>query len=118
MVNDSRMPGQMTGLHEGHVTHLTLEWSFARVSAVVSHKVDGQFEPFAARRTQERSFSRVTSHVLHQLRSRLRTFSTFRALVFLPMNIHMTVQVGPTWISFLTQHTLVIVLSGVHVGVL
>jgi len=60
----------------------------------------------------------MTPRVFRQLPATLRTFSTLHALVFLPMNVHVTVQVGPVWICLLTEHALVGIMSRVSVGVL
>lgn len=86
--------------------------------SVVPNKVHGQFELFATNSAQKRSLSRVGSHVFGQLSTTLTASATFCTLVFLSMNIHMTMQVATIRITFLTQSTWINVVSGISLTVL
>jgi len=92
---------ETSSLTKRPVTHATLVRSLSTVSSAVLNEVVWLGESFAAHSAFKRSLSRVTSSVHCQVVATATAFAALGAHVLTCMNIHVVVQVVPTWKSFL-----------------
>jgi len=83
------------------VTHQTFVSFLSTMSSAVFDELARCSELFAADTTLKRFLSWMTSPVLSQIIFTYTTSATLCALVFAPMNIHVTKERVPRWITFL-----------------